>query len=75
MMLFYDDLKADLKRYSLNLVKAIEDDDESNIDVYQKWIKDTREILSDLNDVNMDIKDFVGLLAEKYGFVRAEAKN
>ncbi len=67
MGMFYDNLKSELKGYGLKLAKAIEEEDDSNIDFYHKMIKDTREILNDLNDENMDINDFVGLLADKYG--------
>lgn len=69
---FYASLENDLKRWTENLLKAIKENNQKNIDTAMKYIQDYRELMADLSDENMDIKDFVGLLAEKYGFVRAE---
>lgn len=67
---FYTSLEKDLKRWTKNLMKAIEENNQENIDTSMKCIQDYRELMNDLRDENMDIKDFVGLIAEKYGFVR-----
>lgn len=71
MSMFYDSLKADVKGYGLRLAKALEEDNAQDRKLYLKMITETQGIIDDLGDENMDIKDFVGLLAEKYGFVRA----
>ena len=67
---FYEHLEEELTGYSQSLTVAIKENRDSDADRYLRWIKETRDQLSDLSDENMDIKDFVGLLAEKYGFVR-----
>ena len=69
---FYTSLENDLKRWTTNLLKAVEENNQKNIDTSMKYIQNYRELMNDLRDENMDIKDFVGLLAEKYGFVRAD---
>ena len=69
---YYNSLEKDLKRWSENLLKASEENKQENIDTALKYIKHYREMMNDLSDENMDIKDFVGLIAEKYGFVRSE---
>ncbi len=71
---FHESLGNDLKRWTETLGKAVEENNLRNIDSSIKYIKHCREMMSDLSDENMDIKDFVGLIAEKYGFVRAETK-
>ena len=67
---FYTSLEKDLKRWTTNLLEAIEENKQDNIDTSMKYIQNYRELMNDLRDENMDIKDFVGLLAEKYGLVR-----
>ncbi len=69
---FHSSLEKDLKRWTDNLLDAVEENNEKNIDTSMKRIKNCRELMNDLSDENMEIKDFVGLLAEKYGFVRAD---
>jgi len=64
---FYESLKEDIARYSKSLTKAVERDNQKDIDNALSWIKDSRELMNDLSDENMVVKDFVGLLAEKYG--------
>lgn len=63
---FYDNLKREVEGYGLQLVKAIDENDTGNIDFYLKMIKETREILDDLSDENMEIGDFVSLVLGKY---------
>lgn len=67
---FYQSIDNDLKRWTENLLEAIEEDNQENIDTSMKYIKNYRELMNDLTDENMDTWVFVGLLAEKYGFVR-----
>lgn len=69
---FYKYLENDLKRWTKNLREAIAENNQENIDRSMKYIQSYREMMNDLRDENMDIKDFVGLIAEKYGFVRAD---
>ncbi len=68
---FHQSLERDLERWTDNLLTAIRDNNQKNIDTSIGYIQNYRELMNDLSDENMDIKDFVGLLAEKYGFVRA----
>ena len=64
---FYENLKREGSGYGQKLAKAIEENDTDNVDLYLRMIQETRGILDDLSDENMDFKDFVGLLVEKYG--------
>lgn len=68
---FYSSLEKDLKRWTKNLMDAIEENNQDNIDTSMRYIQDYRELMNDLRDENMDIKDFVRLIADKYGFVRS----
>ena len=67
---FYEHLEEELTRYSQSLTVAIKEHRDLDAERYLKWIKETRDQLADLSDENMELKDFVGLVAEKYGFVR-----
>lgn len=69
---FYQNLENDLKRWTENLLTAIAENDQTNIDTAMKYIKNYRELMNDLIDENMEPKVFMGLIAEKYGFVRAD---
>ena len=69
---FHKSLGNDLERWTKNLVTAVNENNSKNIDTAIKYIKNYRELMNDLSDENMEIKDFVGLIAEKYGFVRAD---
>ena len=69
---FYEKLELDLIRWTENLVKAVNENSEQGIETSLKYIKNYRELLKDLSDENMAINDFVGLIAEKYGFARVE---
>lgn len=69
---FYEYLQKEMKRWTGNLLKAVEENNQPNTDTAIKYIQNYRELMNDLRDENMDIKVFVGLLAEKYGFVRAD---
>lgn len=68
---FYLSLEEDMKRWTDNLVKAVKENNPKSIELALKHIDNNRDMMNDLSDENMDIKDFVGLIAEKYGFVRA----
>jgi len=63
---FYESLQEDMKRYSERLTEAVKKNDENDIDLYFRMMKETRGILSDLSDENMEIKDFVNLILGKY---------
>ena len=71
---FNKSLEKDLKRWTDNLREAIGEDNQDNIDTSIEYIQTYRELMTDLRDENMTGKDFVGLIAEKYGFDRAEVK-
>jgi len=64
---FYKSLENDLKRWTQNLVEAVKEDNQKNIETSLEYIKNNRELMNDLRDENMGIRDFVGLLVEKYG--------
>lgn len=67
---FHASLEKDLRRWIGNLQTAVEENNEKNIETAFKHIKNYRELLSDLSDENMEIKDFMGLVAEKYGMLK-----
>lgn len=64
---FRESLEADLSRWTENLVESVKDNNTNNIETCMKYIKKYRELIDDLTDENMDLKDFVGLVAEKFG--------
>lgn len=70
---FYTSLENDLKRWTENFAEAVEEGKTDRMESALKYIKDYSELMNDLRDENMDIKDFVGLIAEKYGVVIADA--
>ena len=55
---FYESLNQDMKRWLVNLNTAVEDNNEKNIETALRYIKDTRELMNDLSDENMEIKDY-----------------
>ncbi len=64
---FYHSLEDDLKRWTENLGNAITDNNQKGIDTAIERIQNYRGLMNELGDANMGIKDFVGLLVEKYG--------
>lgn len=68
---FYQSLKEYQERWTQNLVNAVKGGNQKSVELCMKNIQNCREMMDDLSDENMDTKDFVGLIAEKYGFVRA----
>lgn len=71
---FYESLKDDLSRYAERLVEAVKAEKQTDIDLYSFMMSQIRETIKDMGNENMEIKDFVHLLAEKYG-LKIEAKN
>jgi len=71
---FYESLQEDRQRYAERLTEAVKKGDKTDIMLYMGMIKETQGILNDLSDENMEIKDFVHLLAEKYG-LKTEVKD
>jgi len=69
---FYDSLKDDLERLGKSLSKALAENKQTDIDLYLRMVKETRGIVTDMEDENMDIKDFVHLIAHKYGLITDE---
>jgi len=64
---FFDSLQEARQRYDERLTEAVKKGDRKFITLYMGMIKETQEIIDDLCDENMDIKDFVNLILEKYG--------
>lgn len=64
---FYKSLENNLTRWTENLLEAVKENNNESIETAMKYIKNYRDLMNDLRDENMDIKDFVGLLVEKYG--------
>ena len=67
---FYESLKDDLDSLGKRLSEALTKNDQTNIDLYFRMITETRGIVKDMEDENMDIKDFVHLIAQKYGLMK-----
>ena len=64
---FHKSLEKDLTRWTENLLEAVKEDNNENIQTSMTYIKKYRDMMNDLSDENREIKDFVGLLVEKYG--------
>lgn len=67
---FFESLQADRQRYAERLTEAVKKGDQTDIKLYMRMMKETQGIIDDLSDENMDIKDFVHLILEKYGQVK-----
>ena len=63
---FYEVQRLDLTRYGEKLAEAIAKNKESDVKLYLKMIKDTRQIIDDISDENMTVKDFARLVTSKY---------
>ena len=64
---FFESLQEDRQRYAERLTEAVTEGDQTNMKLYMKMITETQGIIDDLSDENMEIKDFVHLILEKYG--------
>ena len=64
---FSQSLYEDLDRYGEKVANAITARNDEEVDRYIGMIKETRGILKDMEDENLEIKDFIHLIAEKYG--------
>lgn len=72
MNMFYESLKDDLDALGKRLSDALTNNDQKTIDLYMKMATETRGILKDMEDENLEIKDFVQLIAQKYGLITDE---
>jgi len=66
---FYESLKDDLDRLGKRLSKALAEDKQTDIDTYMRMVTETRGIIKDMSDENFEIKDFVHMIAHKYGLI------
>ena len=70
MNMFYESLKDDLDRLGKRLFDALTKNDQKNIDLYMRMITETRGIITDMEDENLEIKDFIHMIADKYGLMK-----
>jgi len=66
MSSFYEELQSDVERYSIKVTEALQNNKSNDVDLYLRMITETRGILNDLSDENMETKDFVHLILDKY---------
>ena len=66
---FYESLKDDLVSLGKRVSEALTNNKQKDVDTYLRMITETRGILKDMEDENLDIKDFVHLIAKKYGLI------
>ena len=66
---FYESLKDDLESLGKRLSEALTKDKRDDIDLYMRMVTETRGIVKDMEDENLEIKDFVHLIAKKYGLM------
>lgn len=66
---FYESLKDDLDSLGKRVSEALTNNKQQDVDTYLRMITETRGIIKDIEDENMDIKDFVHLIAKKYGLM------
>jgi len=66
---FYESLKDDLKALGKRVSEALTNDKQKDVDTYLRMITETRGIIKDMEDENLEIKDFVHLIAHKYGLM------
>lgn len=64
---FFESIQKDFHRYAERLTEAVKEGNQTDITLYMRMIKETKGIINDLADENMEIKDFVNLILEKYG--------
>ena len=69
MNMFYESLKDDLDSLGKRLSEALTENKQEDIDLYFRMVKETRGIVKDMEDENLDIKDFIHMIAEKYGLM------
>ena len=66
---FYESLKDDLDSLGKRVSKALTENKQKDVDTYLRMITETRGIVKDMEDENLDIKDFIHMIAEKYGLM------
>ena len=69
MNMFYEALKDDLDSLGKRVSEALTNDKQKDVDTYLRMITETRGIIKDMEDENLEIKDFIHLIAEKYGLM------
>lgn len=69
---FYESLQEDLDRYGKQVSKSLTENKGRDVDTYLKMITDTRGIIKDMSEENMGPKEFVQLIAKKYGLMKDE---
>lgn len=63
---FYEKLRDDLVGYGDHLAEALEKNEKKSIETYLRMIKETRQIIADIRDENMEVGDFARLVTSKY---------
>jgi len=66
---FYESLKEDLDSLGKRVSESLTNNKQKDVDTYLRMITETRGIITDMEEENMDIKDFVQLIAHKYGLM------
>ena len=66
MNAFYEDQRTHLSRFGSKLAEALANNKETDIKLYLRMIKDTRQIIEDISDENMEVGDFARLVTSKY---------
>ena len=70
MDMFYESLKDDLETLGKRISEALAKNKTTDIDLYMRMITETRGILKDMEDENLEIKDFIHMIADKYGLMK-----
>ena len=66
---FYESLKDDLNSLGKRVSEALTNNKEKDVDTYLRMITETRGIIKDMEDENLEIKDFIHMIAHKYGLM------
>ena len=66
---FYESLKDDLDSLGKRVSEALTNDKQKDVDTYLRMITETRGIIKDMEDENLEIKDFIHMIAHKYGLM------
>ena len=64
---FYESLKDDLDSLGKRVSEALTNNKQNEVDTYLRMITETRGIIKDMEDENLEVKDFFLLIAHKYG--------
>lgn len=67
---FYEALKDDLDSWGKRLSEALTENKQMDIDLYFRMSTETRGIMKDMEDENMGPKEFIQLIAQKYGLMK-----